>query len=138
MKLEASVCKNIMLCPENARIERSERNCKRNLKWPSLHVKMIMHDSQLYPLKLWPIKVELTINVCKKNKKKFNCGFSTKLTCAFLLQESISRIRNNLGFTYLNLEKLQKLLHYRGFKNTVSRTGKLNFKQLSMHWYWCS
>ena len=32
MKLEALVCKNIILCPENTTIERSERDCKRNLK----------------------------------------------------------------------------------------------------------
>ena len=46
-------------------------------------------DSQRYPLKLCLTKYKLDINVYDLKKNYFNCVFSTKVTCAFLLEENI-------------------------------------------------
>ena len=55
----------------------------------TLHAQMVMSHSQRYPWKLFLIKFELDINVI------FLCGFSEKLTCAFLVYEKQYTHRKN-------------------------------------------
>ena len=58
-----------------------------------LHAKISISTSQRYPLKLCLIKYDLFINVYNFENWLFSIwGFSTKVTCAFLLQENMSEL----------------------------------------------
>ena len=63
-----------------------------------LHAKIALPDSQRDPLKLCLIKHELDINVfVSLNMFVFNCGFSAKVTYAFLV--SNGEIHSNKHFS---------------------------------------
>ena len=87
----------------------------------ALHAQRVLSHSQRYSWKLFLIKFELDINVI------FHCGFSEKLTCAFLVYEKqYTHRKNTLS------EKRRYLPHFwsdEWFKGTVP-----NRALSSVHW----